>query len=236
MHLAAIWTSRWQASTLMVEPTKWREAILLAVSRLVYISGDVDKALALVAELCPFRGKDEPVAWQRAWLAGQALEEIGLNRVRDSNFGQERLELVQSRLAELLGANALSPRERVRGQRARVGGATPVPPGCVVPAQRAAAGIRGDSARTVPDGHERGKCAGEVKEWLAQKTTDRGLVPETPMHEVGLPGFFMGRYPVTVGQFRAFVDAEVSCTRSPAAAGFLPFQAPHPPNGGRELV
>jgi hypothetical protein len=111
-YLAAQTDFAEQCATLMEEPTLWREVILLAVSRLVYLSGDTDKPLALVAELCPSKLVDTNLAWQKAGLAGQVLEEIGLNRVQDRKMGSDLLERVRLRLADLLRAGALSARER----------------------------------------------------------------------------------------------------------------------------
>jgi predicted NACHT family NTPase len=61
-----------QSACLAAEGAIWREVVLLAVGRLVYLSGDIDKPLALVGELCPARAADDETAWRRAWLAGEA--------------------------------------------------------------------------------------------------------------------------------------------------------------------
>jgi hypothetical protein len=90
----------------------WREVILLAVGRLVYLSGDTDKPLALVGELCPGQAGQDEIAWRRAWLAGEALLEIGLKRVQDSALGRDLLERVRGRLVDLLSGGHLTPRER----------------------------------------------------------------------------------------------------------------------------
>jgi formylglycine-generating enzyme required for sulfatase activity len=84
-----------QAAALAEEGALWREVVLLAVGRLVYLGGDTDKPLALVGELCPVKAAGNEVAWQKAWLAGDVLVEAGLNR-----------------LAALVGKGRLSPVER----------------------------------------------------------------------------------------------------------------------------
>ncbi len=72
--------------------TLWRESILYAAGKLVYVNGDVAKPLALVAELCPDEASDAETPWRLAWLAGDVLQEIGLKRVRDSVFGRDLLK------------------------------------------------------------------------------------------------------------------------------------------------
>ena len=101
-----------QATRLAEEGTSWREVILLAVGRLVYVSGDLAKPLALVGELCPSAGVNDPVGWRKAWLAGDVLLEIGAKRAEDSTLGRDLLERVRHRLVELLKGGQLSPRER----------------------------------------------------------------------------------------------------------------------------
>ena len=43
---------------------------------------------------------------------------------------------------------------------------------------------------------------------LAKKWREKGYFGrEQPQHTVTLPDYYIGRYPVTVGEFRAFLDA-----------------------------
>src|SRR5690606_22571187 len=102
-----------QAAELGAEGALWREAILLAAGRLVHVSGDVDRALALVNRLCPERPRDDEAGWRNAWLAGDALREIGLQRAReDEDSGWPLLERTRHRLADLVSQGQLTPRER----------------------------------------------------------------------------------------------------------------------------
>ena len=101
-----------RGADLAAQGAKWREVLLLAAGKSVYVDGDPNKPLTLVAELCPGRERDDPVAWRKAWLAGDVLLEIGLHRVRDSNLGRDQLERVQSRLKGLLELGRLAPVER----------------------------------------------------------------------------------------------------------------------------
>jgi predicted NACHT family NTPase len=96
-HLASQADYSRRAAGLVAEGAFWREVILLSAGRLVYLSGDTDKPLALAAELCPVAEHDDALAWRKAWLAGEVLNEIGLQRAADSVFGREVLERVRAR-------------------------------------------------------------------------------------------------------------------------------------------
>jgi formylglycine-generating enzyme required for sulfatase activity len=114
-HLAAQANFAQTACRLAEQGALWREASLMAVGRLVYLSGDTAKPLALVGELCPAQPREDDLGWRKAWLAGDALVEIGANRVTDSALGRDLLERVQQRLADMLTRSQLAPRERASG-------------------------------------------------------------------------------------------------------------------------
>ena len=78
-----------RAAQLVAEGAFWREAVLLAVGRLVYLSGNTDSPLALVGELCPQSARDNDAAWRQAWFAGDVLLEIGLNRAPGTALGRD---------------------------------------------------------------------------------------------------------------------------------------------------
>ena len=86
-HLAAQADFARRAAGLVAEGAQWREVIMLAAGKLVYLSGDLDKPLALVAELCPSKAHDTDLGWQKAWLAGDVLLEVGLSRVNRPGVG-----------------------------------------------------------------------------------------------------------------------------------------------------
>jgi energy-coupling factor transporter ATP-binding protein EcfA2 len=131
-HLASKGQFADEASKLATEGAFWREVILLAVGRMVYLSGEENKPLALVNKLCPEKGRDNAAAWRSAWLAGDVLLEIGLNRVQDNPFGKQQLERVQNRLAALVEKGRLEPAERVAAGNtlARIGDPRFVLPSC----------------------------------------------------------------------------------------------------------
>ena len=101
-----------QAAQLAAQGAAWREVVLLGVGRLVHLSGDTDKPLALVGELCPEQPVATDMAWRQAWLAGDVLLEMGRNRVRDSALGRDLDERVRRRLVALLSSSHLPPVER----------------------------------------------------------------------------------------------------------------------------
>ncbi len=182
-HLAAQGEFARQACRLAGQGSLWREAILLAVGRLVFLSGDTDKPLALAGELCPAQVNDNEVAWRKAWLAGDVLQEIGPNRVADSCLGRDLLSRLQTRLTGLITGGKLAPRERVStgNTLARLGDLRFRADAWYLPAEPLLGFIE------VPKG-----------------PFSMGSDPE---HELDLPSYFIARYPVTVAQFRAFVEA-----------------------------
>jgi predicted NACHT family NTPase len=115
------------SARLLEEGASWRLAILLAVGRLVYVSGDVDKPLALVGELCPVEARDTERSWRRAWFAGEVLLETGVDRVGDSALGQDLLSRVRNRLGSLLRESPLSPGSRRCRHDARLAGRSALP-------------------------------------------------------------------------------------------------------------
>jgi formylglycine-generating enzyme required for sulfatase activity len=193
-HLSTLPDFARQAAQLVAAGTLWREVILLAVGRLVYLHGEHAKPLELMAELCPVHPTNTEVAWRQAWLAGDVLLEMGLNRVRDNTLGPELAERVPRRLVELIRGDHLSPVERAAAgdTLARLGD----------PRFRADAWFLPDEPLLgfveIPAGPFR----------MGSRKGDRlAYDDEMPQRALTLPRFFMSRYPVTVAQFQAFVEA-----------------------------
>lgn len=164
----------------------WRQVILWAVSRRVYIRGSIDGPLALVAELCPSRECNDDKEWSRVWLAGDILLEIGLNRAERSELGKELLPRVQTRLKELLEQSRLIPRERAEAgdTLAKLGdpreGVTTDLLFCEIPAGKF---IMGSSKKNDKDAYD----------------------DEEPQFEYNIKqNYFISRYPVTNAQFDLF--------------------------------
>ena len=194
-HLAAQADFSRQISQLaQKDMSLWREVILYAAGKLVYVNGDVEKPLALVAELCPDESQDNDSAWRLAWLAADVLLEIGLKRVRDSGFGRDLLKRAQTRLKNLLEGGKLAPQERARAGNtlAALGDPRFNQDHWHLPAEPMM-GFKEIPAGVFVMGSDKNQD---------ELAYDR----EFPQHELTLPRFWMARYPVTVTQFRAFVD------------------------------
>ncbi|MCB0012593.1 MAG: SUMF1/EgtB/PvdO family nonheme iron enzyme, partial [Anaerolineales bacterium] len=165
-----------EAADLARRGALWREVILLAVGRLVYLSGDTaDKPLALVNRLCPVAAEDDDIAWRNAWLAGDVLLEMGLKWAQEDVWGRELLARVRDRLVALVARGRLTPRERAEAGStlARLG--DPRPGVCTLE----------PDLIPIPAGTF---LMGDEKD------------------EIILDAYAISRYPVTNAQFRYFVE------------------------------
>jgi formylglycine-generating enzyme required for sulfatase activity len=182
----------------------WREVILWAVSRRVYVRASVTGPLGLVAELCPARDPSSPNEWSNIWLAGDILLEIGLNRVENTEQGRELLPRVQTRLKELIEGSHLTSRERAEAGDTLAKLGDPrfdenhwyLPKESLfgfvhIPASEFLMGTRKEDVRGLTE-----KFGGNEDYYE----------DETPQHPITLPDYYISRYPVTVAQFKAFVE------------------------------
>ncbi len=181
-----------QASALVETANFWREVVLMAVGRLVYLSGDSDRALVLAIELCPFKTEDDEATWRKVWMAGEILAEIGTNRLYDSNLGTELSNRVTGKLVTLLEKGRLEPKERVSAGNIL---------GCL-----------GDPRFNpdmfyLPDGKELGFVKTPRGKFIMGSDMDKdqdAIDSEFPQFEVKLSEYWIAKYPVTVAQFTAF--------------------------------
>ncbi len=177
------------------DPGRWREVVLLAGAKAARVAGSTTWSLA--EALCDL-GRDDP--WRSAedlWgvlLAGQVVaESADLARVGRAN--EVKLERLRRWLIEVLRAEGFPALERAAAGKTLAKLGDP----------------RFDETRwSLPKDETVGFI--EVSEGAfrmgSTKEEDPGaFAAELPQHEVGLPGFWMGRYPVTVGQYRAFLEA-----------------------------
>ncbi|MDM8550093.1 NACHT domain-containing protein [Desulfobacterales bacterium HSG2] len=182
-----------KASALAETGSFWREVILLAVGRLVYLAGDSDKPLALVGELCPAEADDNETAWRKAWLAGDVLLEVGMNRAEDSVLGRDLAKRVRKRLADLIQTGRLEAKERVASgdTLAKLGDPRFNP-----------------DLWYLPDDEELGFVRIPAGEFLmgSDKERDKDAEDNELPHTVELSEYQIARYPVTAAQFRAFVQ------------------------------
>ncbi|MBL8090462.1 MAG: SUMF1/EgtB/PvdO family nonheme iron enzyme [Anaerolineales bacterium] len=182
----------------------WRQVILWAVSRKVFLRSSIDSPLALIAELCPKRELNEK-EWNKVWLAGDVLLEVGVTRAERRELGKELVPRVQNKLVELIENNHLSPRERADAGNvlAQLGdpriGVTKEFLFCEIPAGEFLMGIRKEDIKDL------------AKKFNMQ---EHNFKSKTPQIKVSLPSFFMSRYPVTNAQFDLFVKADGYKTES----------------------
>ena len=184
-----------QAASLVAAGALWREVVLLAVGRLVYQHGETAKPLALVAELCPRQHPDTPEAWRQIWLAGDVLLEIGLHRVHESALGRDLAERVRGCLVPALRSAHLRPVERAAAGRTLAG--------------LGDLRFRSSDAWYLPDKDLLGFVEIRAGAFLMGSNKQHDPLAsdhEEPLHTVMLSGYYIARYPVTVAQFRAFVE------------------------------
>lgn len=179
-HLGNLADFTERALDLAAQGAYWRESILLAVGRLVHVSGDIDRPLMLVSELCPTA---QPAAgdverWRTVWLAGDCLLELGLKRAERRETGRALVLRVRGHLCSLLEQGQLTPRER-----AEAGSAL------------SALGDPRDFDEMIPIPGGEFEMGGEGDE------------DEKPRHKVWVADFRMAKYPVTNGQYADFVAA-----------------------------
>lgn len=177
----------------------WRLVTLLAVGKLFHVNGHIDQPLALVGELCAAeRGHPAP-DWRKVWLAGEILQEIGPNSAADSALGKDLLDRARTLLSRLIRGNHLTTLERI--------------------AAGSTLSALGDSrfrsnfwGLPKDEGHGIEKI-GFVKIeagpfWMgSDPSRDKSAMDrEQPFHSLELPTFYIGRYPVTVNQYRIFAE------------------------------
>ena len=178
---------------LRADPTRWREATLLAAAKAM--RGTPEAVWSLVDALCPF---DEPLLQEKpagadlwgALLAGQVLWETGLAEPSPNTATRNEQK-----------------RQRVRRWLQAI-----VERGWLPTVDRA---IAGSALSVLGDGRDLEKLvaipAGEF--WMG----DDGDDDSKPRHRVALPAFKIGQYPVTNGQYRRFAQATQRAWDSPDA-------------------
>ncbi|MCP4108782.1 MAG: SUMF1/EgtB/PvdO family nonheme iron enzyme [Desulfobacteraceae bacterium] len=192
-----------KACSLIEKGNFWREAVLLAVGRLIYLSGDSDKPLALTGELCPSDTGDNDTAWRKIWMAGEVLIEIGINRVNDSNLGRDLSGRVKQKITDLLRKGRLKPKERVDAGNVlgRLGDPRFKPDLFYLPDGKDLGFVK------IPAGSFlMGTEKKDADKLIAEGLPDVWVNLEQPQHKVVLSEYAINHYPVTVAQFRVFVQ------------------------------
>jgi formylglycine-generating enzyme required for sulfatase activity len=184
------------ADLLRDEPNRWREVVLLAGAKAA--RGTVSATWTLADALCyappPAAQPDQQAGYWGALLAAQVLIE---NRSLEHVVERHRLKVDRIRqwLVRTLEHGALSPVDRAQAGNAL--------------------SMMGDprfreDAWYLPDDPLLGFVEIPAGPFLmgSDKARDADADDhELPHHEVRLPRYFIGRYPVTVAQFRAYVEA-----------------------------
>jgi formylglycine-generating enzyme required for sulfatase activity len=205
-HLVGLKDYPGQASRLVRDDlARWREVFVLAAGHAARTHRLV-QAISAVNALCPegpekMKRVSQPdaAAYRRAQLAGESLLEIGMIGVRREETGRAMLTRVQDWL--IAAMRAVSP-----------GGRDHRADEVLEPKERAEAGDTlgrlGDprfreDAWYLPDEPLLGFV--EISEGsfvMGSEARER----EQPQHKLTLPTYYIARYPVTVAQFRAFVE------------------------------
>jgi formylglycine-generating enzyme required for sulfatase activity len=183
------------ADLLQAEPNRWREVVLLAGAKAA--RGTASAAWNLADALCFRDAPQQPVqeasGYWGALLAAQVLiENKSLEHVVERN--RPKLDRIRAWLTYTLQHGALPPVDRAQAGNAlaNIGD----------PRFRADAWyLPGDPLLGFVEIPAGAFLMGSDKERDSEAFDD-----EMPQHKVHLPRYFIGRYPVTVAQFRAFVE------------------------------
>lgn len=192
------------ANLLRAEPNRWREVTLLVGAR----ATDPFRAWALADALCmgePPAGQDEDESgYWGALLAAQILTESKIFE-RVTRLNQDKLERIRRWLTVTLRHGALPPRDRAEAgdALAEIGDPRFLPDAWYLPGEPllgfveipAGSFLMGSNPEQDPDAYE------DEGPYLYEKDAQ-------PQHAVFLPRYYIARYPVTVAQFRVFVETE----------------------------
>jgi formylglycine-generating enzyme required for sulfatase activity len=173
-----------------------REILLLAAGKLAHHGNDVEKPLTLVDALCPVNTDDSELGWYLYTLAGAILVEIGARTACTVAGGEEKCDRVRGRLVALIEQEKLRARERAAAGDVLAAIGDPR--------------FRGSLEYCLPADDMCGFV--EIPEGPLLMGSDRAKDGqandgELPQHRIELPDFLMARFPVTVAQFRAYLEA-----------------------------
>jgi formylglycine-generating enzyme required for sulfatase activity len=137
---------------------------------------------------------DNDSAWRNAWLAGEVLAEMGLNRVEDTNLGRDLAQRVRQRLVELMKKHRLTSVERAAAGNAlaRLGDPRFRSDTWFLPNERLLGFVE------IP--------AGEFLMGSDKKKDSQADDDELKQHKITLPLYYLARFPVTVAQFQSFIN------------------------------
>ena len=179
------------------DPDKWRIVFVLAAG--YARKQQLGNAIASVNKLCPVsisksKAADK-AAFTRAIIGGEALLEIGLVGVKREEDGESILNRVREWLLTAMQAyDVLQPKERVEAGNilSQLGDPRFDPENWYFPAEENMGFV------TIP--------AGEFLMGSDKEKDSEAYSNELPQHTVYLSEYQIAKYPVTVAQFKAFVE------------------------------
>lgn len=185
-HLASLQECAKIAAQLAFED-RWREVILLSVGRLVHISGDISKALDLIAEMLL---RDDVSNMPNYGLFGtELLSEIGPQRIRDKKLGQNLLEKAVTLLTDWLNNSVLDSKDRKRL-------------GIIL-------SLLGDPRFDSGKLYLPRKFRGENESMLGFVFVSGGggaMGPQGQEQDISISDYFISRYPITEAQYWQFIQ------------------------------
>ncbi len=175
----------------------WDLAVILGAEDLYFNRRRPDEVLDLAYALCPEREPRDERDWRWTLWSGDMALLVGLERVEeDGEYGGPRcLSRMRQRLVASLKASALLPAERARaGETLAALGDPRFAPDCWYLPREPLLGFV-----PIPEGEFIMGSDPKKERWSDEE--------EQPRHRLHLPAYYIARYPVTVGQWRAFVKA-----------------------------
>ena len=168
----------------------WREVIKWAAGRVTHVDDVVEwKGFALLRKLCPGDQPTDRLPWHRVWLAGEALVEMSLAKVTQFDEGPALATRIRGLLKQLLAQEALTPLERAQAG--------------------IALGQLGDDRPEVTTRARGGQKAVPDLAWTKAIQPDNFIMggdgEKQFIHRLQ-HAFCVAMYPVTVAQFKLFVQ------------------------------
>lgn len=166
---------------------RWREVILLSVGRLVHISGDISKALDLIAEMLLRNDIGNMPGY--GLFGSELLSEIGPLRIQDKKLGQNLLMKATTLLADWLNNDVFDSSDRKRL-------------GSVL-------ALLGDSRFDTGKLYLPRRFKENDETMLGFLFIPRGefiMGLQGQEKTINIPDFFMSRYPITEAQYWQFIQ------------------------------
>ena len=178
------------------EGDRWNLVAALGAEELFYNQRAISRCLHLAYALClPEEPDTAPAARAEVW-SGVMAAVIGRDRIAHDGLGPAYLERLIPRLQDLMQRPLLPAPERADAGNALARLGDPR--------------FRGADARFLPDDPLLGFVKIEAGAFWMGSDPERDRQAsqrEQPQHRVELSTYYLARYPVTVAQFRAFVEA-----------------------------